>query len=197
MMRTLLLYFFLIPFFSISQTINSIDAYGNKQGVWSQHYPNGNIRYKGQFEDNIPQGLFFYYYESGELQAEKEFFHKGKAVATHFFYKDGTLKSSGLYVEELKDSTWNYYSRDSILVMSEQYKGGKLNGTSKSFYYDGSLYEIKSWKNVGGNLSYFCLGPKTQIVWTDNKSTLLSKGSGKNKHQLRVHQMFLSGSRSQ
>ena len=37
------------------------------------------------------------------------------------------------------------------------------------------------------------LDPRIKIVWTDNKSTLLSRGSGKNKHQIRIHQMFLSG----
>ena len=102
---------------------------------------NGNVRYKGQFIDNKPQGLFYYYYDSGELKAEKEFFHDGEAAATYFFYKNGALKSSGLYVRELKDSTWNYYNRDSVLIMSEQYLEGKLNGTTKTFYYDGARSE--------------------------------------------------------
>ena len=52
-----------------------------------------------------------------------------------------------MYVGELKDSTWNYYSRDSVLIMSEQYYRGKLNGTTKTFYYDGSIFEVKNWKN--------------------------------------------------
>ena len=94
-MKKLLLFLFLFPFFSISQTINKIDDYGMKQGVWSRNHKNGNVRYKGQFKDNKPQGLFYYYYESGALKAEKKFFHDGEAVATHFFYKDGKLQSSG------------------------------------------------------------------------------------------------------
>ena len=36
------------------------------------------------------------------------------------------------------------------------------------------------------------LHPKTAVVWTDNKTTLLSLGTGKNKHHLRIHQMFMS-----
>ena len=65
----------------------------------------------------------------------------------HIFYKDGSLKTSGLYVGKLKDSTWNYYNRDSILILSEEYRKGKLNGTSQNFYNDGTLHEIKHYKN--------------------------------------------------
>ena len=132
-MRKLLLYLLLVPSIALSQTINQVDENGKKQGIWSKNHKNGKLRYKGEFKDDKAQGLFFFYYTSGELHVEKEFFHNGEAAATHFFYKDGTLQSSGLYVGELKDSTWNYYSSDSILVMSEQYQKGKLNGTTKTF----------------------------------------------------------------
>ena len=73
----------------------------------------------------------------------KKYFHQGQAAATHFFYKNGTLKSAGIYVNELKDSTWNYYDQDSILIMTEQYKQGKLNGQTKTYFSNGSLYEVK------------------------------------------------------
>ena len=124
-----------------------IDNQGNKQGIWSKSYTNGSIRYRGQFKDNIPYGIFNYYYVTGELEAKKEFFHNGLAAATHIFYQDGALKVSGLYANDLKDSTWNYYNNDSIMIMSEQYEKGKLNGITKTFYYDGSIYEIKHWEN--------------------------------------------------
>ena len=87
-MKQFLLYLLLMPFFSISQTINEIDKDGEKQGIWSKNYKNKNVRYKGQFKDDKPKGLFFYYYDSGELKAEKEFFHDGAAATTHLFYKD-------------------------------------------------------------------------------------------------------------
>ncbi|MBL91253.1 MAG: hypothetical protein CMH56_05495 [Myxococcales bacterium] len=49
---------------------------------------------------------------------------------------------------------------------------------------------ISHSKMVQDTLKQF-LGPKTQLVWTDNKSVLLSQGSGKNKHTFRMHQMFM------
>ena len=73
-MKRLVLFFSLLPFISISQGINKLDDNGEKTGLWAKKYQNGNLRYKGQFKDGSPQGLFFYYYESGEIKVEKEFF---------------------------------------------------------------------------------------------------------------------------
>ena len=117
-MRNLVFSIFLVPFLALSQSVNDVDTKGNKQGIWQKTYNNGTIRYKGQFKDNIPYGIFNYYYSTGELEIEKEFFHSGEASATHMFYKDGQLKASGLYVNELKDSTWNYYNNDNNQINS-------------------------------------------------------------------------------
>ena len=144
--------FFLLILISLSisvnaQDINQLNTNGKKQGVWKKNYDNGNLRYSGQFNNDIPIGIFYYYYKSGELQLEKEFFHQGKAAATYIFYKNGNLKASGLYVNELKDSTWNYYNRDSILILQEVYSAGALNGTVKTFYDEGTIYEEKTYQN--------------------------------------------------
>ena len=121
-----------MPQILFSQNINMIDESGKKQGVWKKNFDNGNLKYNGFFINDNPSGIFNYYYKTGELKIEKEFFHNGSAAATYVFYRDGSLKASGLYVNQLKDSTWNYFNDDSILVLSEQYKAGNLNGFRKS-----------------------------------------------------------------
>ena len=64
---------FLVFSFSVNaQNLNQIDNNGQKQGLWKKSYENGNLRYKGQFNNDIPIGIFYYYYKSGELQLEKE-----------------------------------------------------------------------------------------------------------------------------
>ena len=71
-MKKLLLLSMLLPFLAFSQSVNELDASGKKQGIWTKTYKNGNLRYRGQFKDDKPQGLFYYYFSSGESQAEKE-----------------------------------------------------------------------------------------------------------------------------
>ena len=136
---------FLITNPILSQEINISDKNGNKQGKWKKYFKNGNIKYEGQFQNNYPVGIFKFYYETSELKSEKEFFHQGKAAATRFYNKDGKIMSIGLYVDEVKDSTWVYFNSDSIVILSEDYKNGKLNGSTKTYYDNGKLYEHKIW----------------------------------------------------
>ena len=76
-------------------------------------------------------------------------------------------------MNELKDSTWSYFSRDSVLVMSEQYVKGELNGLTKTYYYEGELYEGKSWVNNvadGKWIQYFMDGSfKMESAFTMGK----------------------------
>ena len=58
-MKEIFLILLLIPFFSVSQTINEVDENNKKQGVWTKSFNNGGVRYKGQFKDDKPYGLFF------------------------------------------------------------------------------------------------------------------------------------------
>ena len=58
-MKRLILFLLLLPFISISQNINKHDDNGKKTGIWFGEYQNGNLRYKGQFKNGNPQGLFF------------------------------------------------------------------------------------------------------------------------------------------
>ena len=57
-MSKLFILVFCIPLFTFSQSTNDLDNQGNKQGIWSKSYTNGSIRYRGQFKDNIPYGIF-------------------------------------------------------------------------------------------------------------------------------------------
>ena len=92
------IFFVVIPILSFSQE-NFIDEFGRKQGKWTAKYDNGTIRYKGDFKDDKPQGIFYFYYDNGNLHITQDFFHDGSAAATHIYYKNGFLKAA-----------WHYYS---------------------------------------------------------------------------------------
>ena len=79
-MKHLTLLLLLFPLLALSQDINNVDINGYKQGKWLKKHNNGNIKYKGQFTDDKPFGLFYYFYENGKLKAEKKFFHNGQAA---------------------------------------------------------------------------------------------------------------------
>ena len=46
---------------------NKTDEKGRKQGKWSKAYPNGQVRYSGEFKDDKEVGTFSYYSKDGKL----------------------------------------------------------------------------------------------------------------------------------
>ena len=56
-MRFLISIFLVFSFSVNAQNLNQIDNNGQKQGLWKKSYENGNLRYKGQFNNDIPIGI--------------------------------------------------------------------------------------------------------------------------------------------
>ncbi len=127
---------------------NQTDDHGLKQGYWKKSYSNGNLRYKGFFKDDSPQGELRRYYESGAIQAILIFGEDGEHTKARMFYEDGEVSAEGYFIGQTKDSTWKYYSFwTGTLVSQEKYSLGKKNGVQISFYNNGKISEEIEYKN--------------------------------------------------
>jgi antitoxin component YwqK of YwqJK toxin-antitoxin module len=131
-----------------SDTIwNQIDPSGKKFGWWKKFYPNGNLMYKGFFENDLPKGMLIRYFENGKKKAVMEFSDNGKSAYSILFYMNGERAAEGKYVETLKDSTWKYYSYYTrTLSYVENYKSGLKQGPSMKYYDNGQVAEIINWE---------------------------------------------------
>lgn len=127
---------------------NEVDEQGRKQGLWRGYDVNGNLKYKGTFEDGIPVGEFTYYYPDGKIRAKA--MHKGddKTVYIRYFFEGGKLMAEGKYIEQKKDSTWNYYSSANGKISSkEHYNKGVPVGTWVTYYPEtGNIAEEVPYK---------------------------------------------------
>ena len=132
-----------------SDTIfNTIDSAGLKQGFWKKFYPNENIRYTGQFNNNKPIGEFRRYYEEKGLQSILIYDEDGKSSAVEFYYNNGELAATGKYIGTEKDGVWKYYSYyGGFLSKEEHYKIGKKNGASHDYYENGTISQEIIWQN--------------------------------------------------
>lgn len=159
-----LVFSFQIP--SYSQEINQVDDMGRKQGQWLKTYVSGVTKYKGQFRNDQPYGEFTYYHESGEIKAFTQFSDDGIIAFTKLFNQNGKLLSEGKYINQLRDSTWNFYSDiDGVLIATENYKMGKLNGKSILYYAEsGKEAEITEYKNDIKNGIYLKYFPNGKIM---------------------------------
>ena len=70
---------------SVGQDFNRIDAKGRRQGPWRDFYPNGQLRYEGQFKNDKCKGVFKYYDELGNLKATNEFDKSGEKALNKVF----------------------------------------------------------------------------------------------------------------
>ena len=129
-------------------TLNQIDAKGRKQGNWMKRDNQEILIYTGTFIDDKPTGKFVYYYpKSNKIKAISIFDHKRNTAITKVFSKTGKRLMEGKVWKELRDSTWVYYDeRDSVIAI-ENYYHGKKDGAFKTFFKNGKLLELKTYKN--------------------------------------------------
>lgn len=144
---------------------NVTDAQGRKQGVWSKNWPNGRVRYEGQFKDDRPVGTFKHYDEEGKLTTLQRHAGDGRVSRAEHFHPNGTVMATGKYIGQEKDSTWNYYDVTGALRKIERFKLGKLHGEVVTYYSGGQMAEKEHFSDglrEGESLSWFPNGiPKS------------------------------------
>ena len=87
--------------------------YGLKQGTWKHTYlSNGQLRFKGEFFDDAPQGKHVWYFDNGNKMLEGE------------------------YISGIKDGEWRRYYSDGTIMMTIEYESGtetKVDGSKLKF----------------------------------------------------------------
>jgi antitoxin component YwqK of YwqJK toxin-antitoxin module len=141
---------------------NAVNAQGKKQGKWKKLDDQGTVIYVGQFENDIPVGLFTYFDNQARKMTEMDFRNSGKIAYCKMYYVNGKLEAQGKYVGQQKDSTWVFYNMDGLLISEEGYKLGKKEGRS-IVYHAGTkqVAEEKIYKNgleEGKWVQYFADG---------------------------------------
>lgn len=147
-------YFFFIPLFFFIFTIvndsfsqNTTDENGLKQGKWEAYYSNGQLRYEGQFIDGKEVGIFKHYDTEGNIKFENDFIEPGIKSKTSVFAASGKQIAEGCYVNRQRDGEWRFYDEASgVLILTEEYSDGWRDGVSKSYFLNGKVQEITTFK---------------------------------------------------
>lgn len=128
---------------------NQTDDRGRKQGSWEARYPQGGIRYKGQFRNDKPYGEFRYFHPSGNLRAIQVFSDNGRIARNKTYAENGFMIAEGKYIDQKKDSVWRFYSDiDGNLLSEESYLGDKRHGVVKNYYPEnGKISEIINYES--------------------------------------------------
>lgn len=130
-------------------TINQLDANGNRHGLWKGYYDDTkHLKYEGTFVNGKEVGTFTFYdnTKAKSIIATRVFQKDGSAYTT--FFKGKFKVSEGLVVNKQYQGLWKTYHFESDQVMMlEHYKNGVLHGKKQVFYLDGDLLEESTYQN--------------------------------------------------
>lgn len=134
-----------------SQEINKTDANGKKHGLWRGTYEESKRpKYEGTFDHGKETGIFKFFDDTkaGTVIATRDFDRQPGAAYTTFYDQHNNKVSEGNVVNKQYDGVWTYYHRNSKVVMTtENYKAGKLEGVRSVYYMDGKIAEETTYKN--------------------------------------------------
>lgn len=119
----------------IAQEVNKKDSKGRKQGSWVTFYEGTtDVKYQGEFKNDIPVGKFIFFYESGKVRAKNTYQNNGKDSYVSMYHENGKLMSMGKYINEKKDSIWVFLDEHGNYLSKENYKEGNRHGKCITFY---------------------------------------------------------------
>lgn len=142
------------------EEFNQVNDKDERVGKWQKFYPNGRMRYRGQFENGKEVGVFKYYsiVKSKYPTVVKTFSKVSDTAKVEFYGENGLIKSNGKMVGKNRAGRWYYYHADGMAIISEEnYKKGLLNGEAKTYYKTGKVTVIMNYKDgkLDGNLKRY------------------------------------------
>ncbi len=93
-----------------------IDTMGGKSDTIekTEYYPNGQIRVKGTYKNNLRDGEWTYFFENGNIWS-KGTFKQGKSDGIFTIYnKDGSLFMKSSYKMGKPNGKWQFYENNNL-----------------------------------------------------------------------------------
>jgi antitoxin component YwqK of YwqJK toxin-antitoxin module len=171
MKKILLLLILLFVGFAVSGQTNQRDEQGRRQGPWQGLYPNGVMRYQGQFVDDMPTGTFRYYYTDGALRAELHHQPGKETVAAIYFHRNRQRMAVGQFSNNQRVGLWRFFSDMGVKLAENHYQNGLLQGQAITFFPQGTIaetVEYRSGQKHGDWVQYFEDGSKRLIASYEN-----------------------------
>jgi antitoxin component YwqK of YwqJK toxin-antitoxin module len=160
---------FFISALSFSQEkTNQFDDKGERHGLWKGNYDSSKRpKYEGVFEHGKETGIFKFFDDTkaGKVIATRDFSRGNGSCYVTMFDRKNNIVSEGLLINKEYEGEWKYYHKESKVVMSsENYKKGKLNGIKKTFYDDGAITEILNYVDNKREGNYKKFGVNEKIL---------------------------------
>lgn len=136
---------------SAQADINKVDADGKKDGLWKGTYEvSKRPRYEGTFSHGKETGIFKFFDDTkkGDVVATRDFTANDGSAYNIFYDQNKNKVSEGKVIGKNYEGEWKYYHKASkVLMTTENYKNGKLEGLRTVFYPNAKIAEEITYVN--------------------------------------------------
>lgn len=164
---------------ALSQTLNQVNAKGEKTGFWRVTDKEGKVMWEGEYKAGKPVGEHRHYYTSnGKLKAELEWHSDGITCKARVYDEEGFLNGVGVYKDKKREGLWIFLDEKGDTVARENYRNGKKEGQAYIYYGpERTVLEEILYQNDLKNGPYRKYYPdkKLEIVATYRNDTLTGK----------------------
>ena len=139
------------------ETVNQTDTNGKKTGVWETKHKNGNIKERGEYENNKRVGVWETKHDNGNLFKRGGYVNGIAEGEWKFYDKSEKLKTTGKYVNGIAEGEWKIYNPDGEEIATK-FENGKQIITLDVDIKEEDI--IRDYKNKKYNIGKFVYDKK-------------------------------------
>ena len=124
--------------------------------MWTEWYPDGKEKYKGNYKDSIKDGAWTEWYPDGTEKSKGTYKSGIKDDAWTFSYENGQKSSEGAYISGSKDGVWTEWYDNGAQKSEGNYKNDFRFG-AWTWWYDNETKEAEGTFKGGKDWSYVYL----------------------------------------
>ena len=97
---------------------------GKTEGIMLEWYPNGNLRYRANWKNNMGNGKWEYFYPNGKLKSESFYVNDMAQGIYREYHENGKLKMDATYMNNQIDGVELKYDKSGVLLSRKRYDDG-------------------------------------------------------------------------
>jgi antitoxin component YwqK of YwqJK toxin-antitoxin module len=105
-----------------------IDEQGNRKGAWTDFYPAGEVRAKGNYLNNQRSGRWTYYFGKGAIEQKGRFERDRYMGLWNWYYPNGNTWREESYFNGREDGMFVEYDPAGNILTKGDYIGGEKEG---------------------------------------------------------------------
>ena len=117
---------------------------GKANGQWLEWYPDGTLRYKAYWKNDLGHGKWEYFHTNGKLRSESFYIADIEQGISRSYYENGQLHTDGIYLNGKKTGIELIYDTNGVINNRQMYHEGEIVIDQPRLFELGNITDLKS-----------------------------------------------------